>query len=194
MAVSGVVVAPAEPADNDVPRRIVAFGHGTTGVNDRCAPSRSEPPFAGIGGTLDLVRAGYVVAATDYPGLGTPGQHPIYMAVDAGRALLDGARAAHQILEAQAGTDIVTWGYSQGGQAAMAAGRIAASYAPDLTVRGVVASAPLADLPNSLTHLKQNPDGVAYLLLAATGLAVTDPSVDLEGILTPTGRRLALVA
>jgi pimeloyl-ACP methyl ester carboxylesterase len=173
---------------------VVTFGHGTTGVNDTCAPSRSDPPFAGIAGTLDLVKAGYVVTATDYPGLGTPGDHPIYMAEYAGRAVLDAARAARHLPAAGAGAEVVVWGYSQGGQAALAAGSLAVSYAPDLDVRGVVATAPLADLPASLARLQRNGDGTAYLLLAAMGLATVDPSVDLKAVLTPTGRRLALAA
>ncbi len=202
IAVSGVIMAPVDPASGSDAggaasrsvRRVVTFGHGTTGINDACAPSRSDPPFAGLGGTLDLVKAGYVVAATDYPGLGTPGDHPIYVAGYAGRAVLDAARAAHRLQATGAGTDVVIWGYSQGGQAALAAGGLAATYAPDLHVRGVAATAPLADLPASLHHLQRNKDGVAYLLLAATGLAAAEPGVDLKAILTPTGRRLALIA
>ncbi len=194
--VTGLVVAPAgssaAPAGG---RRLISFGHGTTGINDSCAPSRAEPPLSTVGGVLPLVQAGYVLAVTDYIGLGGPGEHPIYVAEQEGRALLDAARAAHSLQAARAGRDVVLWGYSQGGQAALAAGGLAASYAPDLRVHGAAATAPLADLPTSLRLLDRTaPDGVAYVLLAALGLAAADPTVDLNAILTATGRRLTAVA
>jgi alpha-beta hydrolase superfamily lysophospholipase len=196
IAVSGLILAPGAgaakiPADG---RRVVAFGHGTTGINDHCAPSRSDPPLVGVVGTFPLVQNGYVVALTDYAGLGAAGEHAIYMAADEGRAMLDAARAAQNLPAADAGPDIVVWGYSQGGGAALAAGALAASYAPELRVHGVAATAPLADLPASLAYLRHNRDGVAYLLLAAVGLAVDDPSINLDGYLTDTGRRLLGIA
>lgn len=194
--VTGLVVAPA--GTSAIPaggRRLISFGHGTTGINDSCAPSRAEPPLSAVGGVLPLVRAGNVLAITDYIGLGGPGEHPIYVADTEGRALLDAARAAHSLSDARAGRDVVLWGYSQGGQAALAAGGLAASYAPDLRVHGAAATAPLADLPTSLRLLDRTvPDGVAYVLLAALGLAAADPTIDLNAILTQTGRRLTAVA
>ncbi|MEX5637111.1 lipase family protein [Parafrankia sp. FMc2] len=193
--VTGLVLAP--PADSPVPpggRPLVSFGHGTTGINDACAPSRAEPPLSTIGGTLRLVRDGYVLAVTDYTGLGGPGEHPIYEADSAAKALLDAARAARSLRPAQAGEDVVLWGYSQGGQAALAAGAVAADYAPDLRVLGSAATAPLVDLPASLHDMRTLPDGVAYLLLAVTGLAAADPALSSDAILTATGRRLTALA
>lgn len=193
--VTGLVIAPAD----DVPapaagRTLVSFGHGTTGINDSCAPSRSEPPLSTVGATLDLVRAGNVLAISDYTGLGGPGEHPIYIADVEGRALLDAARAARSLTDAQVGEDVVLWGYSQGGQAALAAGAIAADYAPKLRVRGVAATAPLANLPVSLRQMLSTQGGVGYLLLAVLGVAATDPSLDPSSLLTPTGLRLKAMA
>ncbi|WP_235948195.1 lipase family protein [Candidatus Frankia alpina] len=193
--VSGIILAPG--TDVPVPaggRKVVAFGHGTTGVQDSCAPSRARPPLAAAVWTFPLVRAGYVVTLTDYAGLGTPGEHAIYVAAPEGRAVLDAARAARALTETGAGRDVVLWGYSQGGQAMLAAGALAAGYAPELSIRGVVATAPLADLPASLTTMQRRADGVGYLLLAMIGLAVDDPRIDLDRYLTPNGRRLLTVA
>lgn len=191
---TGVVVAP----DSGLPvpaggRRVVTFGHGTTGINDACAPSRADPPLSAVAGTFPLVDDGHVVAVTDYIGLGSPGEHAIYVARPEGQAMLDIARAARQLPAAHAGTDIAIWGYSQGGQAALAAGVLAHAYAPELTVHGVVATAPLADLPGSLAYLAGNADGVAYLLLAVIGLSIADPSIQLDHYLTNTGRRLVSI-
>nr|WP_231861434.1 MULTISPECIES: lipase family protein [Frankia] len=194
-AVSGIILAPG--TDVPVPaggRKVVSFGHGTTGIRDSCAPSRARPPLAAAAWTFPLVQAGYVVALTDYAGLGVPGEHAIYIAGPEGRAVLDAARAARSLPETGAGRDVVLWGYSQGGQAVLAAGALAAGYAPELRIRGVVATAPLADLPASLTTLQRGPDGVGYLLLAMIGLVVDDPRIDLDRYLTPTGRRLLAVA
>ena len=44
-----------------------------------------------------LVDAGYVVAATDYEGLGTPGVHPYLVGESEGRSVLDAARAARAL-------------------------------------------------------------------------------------------------
>ena len=44
-----------------------------------------------------LLDAGYVVAATDYEGLGTPGLHPFLVGESEGRSVLDAARAAHRV-------------------------------------------------------------------------------------------------
>ncbi|OHV40071.1 lipase [Pseudofrankia sp. EUN1h] len=197
VAASGLVVTPAAGQGGAVPaggRPVVAFGHGTTGVGDSCAPSRANPPLSAIGGALGLVTQGYVLAAADYIGLGTPGEHAIYVARPEGQALLDVVRAARELPAAHAGASVVIWGYSQGGQAALAAGALAARYAPELRLRGVVATAPLADLPNSLRSLLAEPNGVAYLLLAALGVSVIDPGVRLSDDLTPQGKRLLSIA
>src|SRR6185503_13328028 len=95
IAVSGVVLEPtaAAPAGG---RPIVAWAHGTTGVADRCAPSVADRPdeYPGIDSFLD---AGYVVAASYYPGLGTPGMLPYLVGISEGRAVLDSVRAGQEL-------------------------------------------------------------------------------------------------
>ncbi len=91
-----------------------------------------------------MVDRGYVVAATDYPGLGTPQTHPYLVGVSEARAVLDSVRAARALTGAQ--NRFAVWGHSQGGQAALFTGLIAKSYAPDLDLVGVAAAAPATDL------------------------------------------------
>jgi len=68
--VSGVaIVPPGDPPPGGRP--IVAWAHPTSGVVPRCAPSLAIFLFEQIQGLRTFVRDGYVVAATDYPGLGT---------------------------------------------------------------------------------------------------------------------------
>lgn len=149
IAVSGVVVIPpgAAPADG---RPIVAWAHPTTGIVPRCAPSLALFVFEDMPGLKAMIAQGDVVVATDYPGLGTRGPHPYLVGVSEGRAVLDSVRAARQLAAAGAGNRYAVWGHSQGGQAALFAGMLARSYAPELQLTGVAATAPATDLQTLL--------------------------------------------
>jgi pimeloyl-ACP methyl ester carboxylesterase len=146
-AVSGIVMIPMGPAPAGG-RPVVAWAHPTTGVATWCAPSLRDAVFATVQGLPDFLARGYVVVATDYPGLGTSGAHPYLVGISEGRAVLDSVRAARQVQNADAGTRFAVWGHSQGGQAALFAGELAQQYAPELTLAGVAAAAPATDLPS----------------------------------------------
>src|ERR1700727_1388494 len=106
--VSGVVIAPGgSPPPGGRP--IVAWAHPTTGVVSRCAPSLARVFFASIQGLRAMLDRGYVVAATDYPGLGTPEVHPYLVGTSEAHAVLDSVRAARAIPEAAAGTQFAVW-------------------------------------------------------------------------------------
>jgi hypothetical protein len=139
IAVSGVVVIPSGPAPANG-RPIVAWTHPTTGVVPRCAPSPALFVFQQIQGLREMIDRGYVVAATDYPGLGTPQTHSYLVGVSEARAVFDSVRAARTISGAQ--NHFAVWGHSQGGQAALFTGLIASTYAPDLNLTGVAAAEP----------------------------------------------------
>ncbi|SDC57041.1 lipase family protein [Paraburkholderia lycopersici] len=145
IAVSAVVAAPDGPAAAGG-RPVVAWQHPTTGVVQACAPSLTPDALHTIMGLAAMLRRGYVVVATDYPGLGTPGPHPYLVVRSEGRAVLDAVRAASHIPEAHAGTRFATWGHSQGGHASLSAGLLARDYAPELHLVGVAAAAPATDL------------------------------------------------
>lgn len=145
IAVSGVVVIPRRPPPPGG-RKIVAWAHPTTGVVRACAPSLYRSVFKQIQGLEEMLRRGYIVTATDYPGLGTVGPHPYLIGVSAGRAVLDSVRAAQAIQAARASRDFIVWGHSQGGHAALWTGQIAERYAPELKLVGVAAAAPATDL------------------------------------------------
>jgi len=145
VAVSGMVIIPPGPA----PSRgwdVVAWAHPTTGVARQCAPSLRPDAVKEIPGAAELLSRGYVVTATDYPGLGTAGAHPYLVGVSEGRAVLDLVRAARHIPAQNIGPRFAAWGHSQGGQAALFAGELAAGYAPELALVGVGAAAPATNL------------------------------------------------
>jgi acetyl esterase/lipase len=145
IAVSGVVIAPPGPPPPGG-RPVVAWAHPTSGVVTRCAPSLAFLVFEQIQGLRDMIGRGYVVAATDYPGLGGPGVHPYLVGDSEARAVLDIVRAAHAMPRIGASSQFAVWGHSQGGQAALYVGLLARSYAPELTLVGVAAAAPATDL------------------------------------------------
>ena len=148
--VSGVVIDPggAPPPDG---RPVVAWAHPTTGVVSRCAPSLARVFFGSVQGLRAMLARGYVVTATDYPGLGTPEVHPYLVGQSEARAVLDSVRAAREIPEAGAGNRFAAWGHSQGGQAALFTGLEASAYAPELKIVGVAAAAPASDLAALMT-------------------------------------------
>jgi pimeloyl-ACP methyl ester carboxylesterase len=143
--VSGVIIVPpGDPPPGGRP--IVAWAHPTSGITSRCAPSLAIFLFQQIQGLRTFVERGYVVAATDYPGLGTLETHPYLVGDSEARAVIDAVRVAGTLPGAGGGKRFTVWGHSQGGQAALFTGLIAGSYAPELTLLGVAAAAPATDL------------------------------------------------
>ncbi len=143
--VSGVVIVP-QGAPPPGGRAIVAWAHPTSGTVPRCAPSLAIFLFQQIQGLRSMIARGFVVVATDYPGLGTPGPHPYLVGESEGRAVIDIVRAARSLPRVGGGKDFIVWGHSQGGQAALFAGMMANVYAPELKLLGVAAAAPATDL------------------------------------------------
>ena len=143
--VSGLVIVPRGEAPVGG-RPVVAWAHPTSGVVERCAPSRARLRYQMIAGLRSMLWRGYVVVATDYPGLGTPGPHPYLDGVSEARAVLDSVRAARAIPEAKASRRFAVWGHSQGGHAALFTGTIAKAYAPELSLAGVAVAAPATEL------------------------------------------------
>jgi len=145
IAVSGIVVIPAgSPPAGGSP--VVAWAHPTSGIVPHCAPSLALLHFHQMQGLRNLVERGFIVAATDYPGLGTPGPHPYLVGVSEGRAVIDSVRAARALAGATGPGRYAVWGHSQGGHAALYAGLMANSYAPELQLAGVAAAAPATEL------------------------------------------------
>lgn len=151
-AASGVIYVPEgrAPAGG---RGIVALNHGTTGITSNCAPSLITDPTATPAwdfGAPELLRRGWIVAATDYQGLGTPGPHPYVIGRPAGTDALDIVRAARHLEGPGASERFAVWGHSQGGHASMFTGQLASSYAPELELVGVAAAAPVPNLESVL--------------------------------------------
>jgi acetyl esterase/lipase len=123
-------------------RNIIAWAHPTSGVMPPCAPSLM-PDVGGMMWNLpNMISQGYIVVATDYPGLGTDGIHPYLIGESEARSVLDSVRAARALPNTGASNRFAVWGHSQGGHAALYTGEVAARYAPELKLVGVAAAAP----------------------------------------------------
>jgi Secretory lipase len=189
IVVSGVLVAPNGPAPAGG-RPVVTWAHGTTGTADICAPSKAAEVASTLPDIAEFVRDGYVVVATDYEGLGTPGLHPYLVGESEGRGVLDAARAARLLPDAHASANVAIYGYSQGRHAALFAGQIAPTYAPDLHIVGDVAGAPVGDLKLLLPIATSLPAFRGYAVMGGFGFAAADPRADPRALLTPAAYAL----
>jgi dienelactone hydrolase len=126
-----------------------------------------------------------VLVASDYEGLGTPGNYPYLSGAAEGRGVLDSIRAAEQLPNAGSAGDVVIAGDGEGGNAALWAAQIAHEYAPDLPLRGVMAIAPAAALPAFVTAIDATPARLGVALIAAQGLHAGAPDFDPGSYLAP---------
>jgi pimeloyl-ACP methyl ester carboxylesterase len=197
IAVSGYVAVPATPAPaGGYP--ILTWAHGTTGAATGCAPSlfnglEGEGPYP-VPDIANYLDAGWLIAATDYQGLGTPaGIHPYLVGDSEAYGVLDAAIAARQLPHLHVSDTTLIYGHSQGGQAALFASELAPTYAPSLHLIGVVAAAPATQLSRIVEVIGKlpDPDDVAYFMLLGWTWSQTYPNLTPSAIFTPAGAALA---
>jgi alpha-beta hydrolase superfamily lysophospholipase len=179
--------APA-PAEG---RTVLSWAHGTTGMGDACAPSKQYVTGRATETLLAqlAVARGFVYAATDYQGLGPPGDHPYVVGLSEGRNVLDAARAAERLTGTGAAptSKVLVWGHSQGGGAALFAAELTPTYASDLQVVGAIAGAPAAQLA---TVAAANDGGpyAGFNLMALAGLHAAYPTLSYDAVLNDAGK------
>lgn len=161
---TGMVVAPigVTPAGG---RPVISWAHGTTGTAQNCGPSQVYDPVAplnqyflmtgnswtdyGIPSIEEWIKEGYVIAATDYQGLGGGGRHQYGVSATNGRDAINAIRAAGSMKETSANKRAVVYGWSQGGGATIAAASMPeyikqkGTAFDDIDILGFVAMAPL---------------------------------------------------
>ncbi len=186
IAVTGLTYTPpGGPPSGGWP--VVAWAHGTAGIADECAPSSLGPSSLLEGFAL----AGYVVTATDYEGLGTPGRHPYLVGESAARSVLDSVRAARNTGGTEVSDRFLVFGHSQGGHAGLFAGEYASSWAPELDLVGIVAAAPASNLAAIYQSIAAGlvPDTPllrAYIVMIAAGFEAGH-GADLDLVMTTDG-------
>ncbi|ALG85535.1 lipase family protein [Gordonia phthalatica] len=171
---SGTVLVPTAPSTT--PRPVIAWAHGTSGIAENCAPSMMAAPFAHIPGLAQVVQNGWVLVATDYIGMGTPGPSPYVIGDGEARSTLDSVRAARALPGIAMAPQTVVWGHSQGGHAALWTELLAPSYAPDVGVVATAALAPASDLSALAVGMESMAGGalLASYVLAAYDAAYPD--------------------
>ncbi|MFO0550999.1 MAG: alpha/beta fold hydrolase [Polyangiaceae bacterium] len=134
------VFVPATPRARPAPLLVAA--HGTVGVADDCAPSKSDAPWADYL-SLPFAAHGYAVIAPDYAGLGTDGVQGYGDGRDTALSSLHAARALSLLVGGGANRAVVV-GHSQGGGTALSMQAVEHEEAATLGVKieGVVAVAP----------------------------------------------------
>jgi len=130
---------------------VVSYGHPTDGTGPLCAPSHD--PSSDVPNVNDLLKRGWEVVATDYQGEtnrsiapAPSALQPHGVSLPTAHDIVDIVRAATNLPAAHASTKYVVWGYSQGASAATFVPEVAASDAPELTLEGIVATAPPSGL------------------------------------------------
>lgn len=160
---TGLVVAPTGKAPKEG-RPVVAWAHGTTGTAENCGPSQIINPAVplneyflvggnswtdyGLPAVEEFIKAGYVVVATDYQGLGGGGKHQYVVSVTQANDAINSIRAAGDLKVTGAGKKAVIYGWSQGGATVLTAASSGAYVSQtgtafdDIEIVGFVALAP----------------------------------------------------
>ncbi|WHR58345.1 alpha/beta hydrolase [Acinetobacter haemolyticus] len=123
--------------------RTVVWAHGTVGVGDGCAPSQNvlNPRFSILAQTL--LKAGYVIIAPDYEGLGTKGIHPYLNLKSESVSAIAAVKALKDRYGSQLQGSWMSIGQSQGGHASLGIAEFANK---DNSYKGAVAGAPASSL------------------------------------------------
>jgi pimeloyl-ACP methyl ester carboxylesterase len=191
--VTGLVVRPRGEAPADgFP--VMAWGHATIGVADACIQMNSFDGHLGIPEIQQRLDAGFVVAATDYEGIGGPGTHPYMVGESEAAAVINILRALPEIDGVDAGSDIVLAGHSQGGHAVLSTAQRLAEQAPDLQVVGVAALASVSDPSITVPSMFNNRDLAEFAMMVAVGWADTYPDLELTDVVAPDGLAAAEAA
>jgi dienelactone hydrolase len=203
---TGLVIAPAAAGAD---RPILTWCHGTTGLGDAACPSAQPDPAReltayftpgstrqidyGVPGLQAMIDAGWVVCATDYQGLGSPGVHQYTVGATNGRDSVFIARAARH-LDPGAGTKLGVIGWSEGGNAAAAVAELDPADFGELDLVGSVLYSPGVPIM-ALAHPVGESVGLsdptatptAHLLMILKGMAAAFDDIDVADILTPLG-------
>jgi hypothetical protein len=142
---SALVISPIDSPSGAHP--VISWNWGTTGVARGCAPSLLDATATrwAIPAVEQALARGWVIVASDYTGRGADGRFPYLIGEGEARSSLDAVRAARDLEGVRLSSDVVVWGHSQGGHAALFTEPVAAEYAPELRILGTAALSPLAD-------------------------------------------------
>lgn len=178
--VTGTIFESNQPYLGKGERPLLVVAPGTQGNGNFCSPGKQMDlgiQYEALQVGAALLR-GWNVALTDLPGMGVPNkQHTYMIREEQANATLDMARAAiNHSAKISSTAPIAISGYSQGGGASAAALEMAATYAPELNVKGGYAGGVPADLKMTAEQIDGGPL-VGALGYAINGLLDVHPEV-----------------
>jgi len=153
------------------------------------------PPLTSIGTGFinNMVKANWVVTATDYTGIGPLGTReqmaPLGYLVAASEAYdtINTVRAGRSLAGSAGTSDFAVYRQSQGGHCAVSVGNFAQAYAPDLSLKAIAASDPAIEMRELVKNIYDQP--IAWNLGPSAVLSWSQhyPDVDVRKILTSAG-------
>lgn len=183
------VMVPTQSAPMDK-RPLVSYQTAEDSLARHCAPSYTLR--AGTEKELGLaslaLAQGWAVVMTDYEGP----QSQYGAGWQAGRATLDGIRAAVNFAPAGLGADtpVGMWGYSGGGLATAWANELEPTYAPELNIVGAAQGGVPPDLAAVARQIDGGPFSGIYFAVSV-GLSRAYPEMRIDSILNDKGRAMA---
>ncbi len=184
-ASGGMVFVPTTASPKDRP--VVAYAHGTSGFGDACAPSRNSETPVNQPFIQTIIDLGYVFTATDYVGLGTPGDPYYLIGKSEANDIVNSVRAAQSFPGSKASNRYAVMGHSQGGHSAIWTGALSKKIAPELDLVGVTATAPAAEIEPLLEQQWNTTIGWAIGPEVMLSWPLVYPNLNPGDVLTPEG-------
>lgn len=170
-------------ASDPIEAPILAFGSGTTGVGDQCAPSLENPTIVRFGwyraNMLAYAGQGIIAIFPDYTGFNDPTIPQRYFSKwSEGHLMLDSIRAARRVAlgmrtllrtNAFPAREAFTAGYSQGGHAALAAADLVDTYAPEIELAGAIGFGSTNSVETLFREAAWYPPNILYTYLQMYG-------------------------
>lgn len=190
VAVSGAIFLPKGKAPKEG-WPLIAWAHGAVGVADVCAPSWNKRSARDAEQLNHWLGQGYAVVASDFQGLGTPGGHPYLATRPEAYSMLDAIRAVEGEERYELSTKVVLVGQSQGAGAAFATAGEAPVYAPEIDIRGTVATAApyvtVASAP-ALRDPEAIDGALGYSLFQLYTVKLAEPAFDMDAYLADVSK------
>jgi pimeloyl-ACP methyl ester carboxylesterase len=168
---------------------VLAFGSGTTGLGNQCAPSLERPEIQRLGwyraNMLAYSGQGIITIFPDYVGFGDPRMPQRYFSKYAeGYLMLDSLRAARAVASsmrtlmrtnALPSAASFTAGYSQGGHAALAAADLLTDYAPEIDLVGAIGFGSTNSVEALMREAGYYPPNIIYAYIDIYGRELIRP-------------------
>jgi len=195
----GILMVPDDGRD-DATRPVIGYQEANDSVGARCHPSTqwtgSNPmdgsSWSALGPLAMMFDRGWAVMISDVGNDAQESPRGAFAGKYAANILLDGVRSAMRLedagLDPQAPVGI--FGIAGGGVGAGFAAERAASYAPELNIRGSALEGMVVDQRNFFRG-SDGSLGSGFVFATLLGLEPKYPEMDLNSHLTPLGRQLA---